>query len=117
MKAANASETAPERRKESVKVTRVSIMRASIRPVRFGFENGLFAPHPQGRPGLHKSLNRAGVAASWPPYPSRTSHIRVIRAAPAFRGNPGDVPVGVLDIAGFAMNAILGVDHVFRLRA
>jgi hypothetical protein len=41
----------------------------------------------------------------------RKSHIRVIWAAATLRRNPGDVLIGVLDVTGFAVDAILGVDH------
>jgi hypothetical protein len=43
----------------------------------------------------------------------RSSHIRIVRASTAFGRNPGDVFIGVLDIAGFAVDAVLGVDHKF----
>src|SRR5580693_2963269 len=43
------------------------------------------------------------------------SHIRVIRPAAAFGWHPGDVLVGVLDVAGFAVDAILRVDDEARL--
>ena len=39
------------------------------------------------------------------------SHIRIIRAATALGRNPGDVLIGILDVAGFAVNTILRVDH------
>ena len=39
------------------------------------------------------------------------SHIRVVRPAAAFGRNPGDVLIRVLDVAGFAVDAILRVDH------
>src|SRR5713226_1100674 len=38
------------------------------------------------------------------------SHGLVIGPAAAFRRNPGDVAVGILHVAGFAVDAILGVD-------
>src|SRR5258708_39028515 len=37
------------------------------------------------------------------------SHIRVVRTAAPLRGGPDDVLGGVLDIAGFAVDAVLGV--------
>ncbi len=37
-------------------------------------------------------------------------HVRVSRAARAFRRHPGDVLCRVLDVAGLAVNAVLGVD-------
>jgi hypothetical protein len=39
------------------------------------------------------------------------SHIRIVRPAATFGRNPGDVLIGILDVAGFAVNAILRVDH------
>ena len=44
-------------------------------------------------------------------------HIRVIRPAAAFRRHPVDVLGGILDIAGFAVDAVLGVDLQARLAA
>src|SRR5215471_7259003 len=38
-------------------------------------------------------------------------HIRVIGAAAPFGGNPRDVVVRILDVAGLAVDAVLGVDH------
>src|SRR6266702_7820925 len=38
------------------------------------------------------------------------SHGLVVRPTAALRRNPGDVAVGVLHVAGFAVDAILGVD-------
>ena len=40
----------------------------------------------------------------------KLSHIRVIRPAAAFRRDPVDVLGGVLDVAGFAVDAVLGID-------
>src|SRR5689334_15968741 len=42
------------------------------------------------------------------------SHIWVIGATAAFGRNPDDILVGILDVAGFAVDAILGIDHEFR---
>src|SRR4051812_35418066 len=42
------------------------------------------------------------------------SHSLVIGTTAAFRGNPGDVAVGILGVAGLAVNAVLGVDLVTR---
>src|SRR6476646_1540480 len=42
------------------------------------------------------------------------SHIRVIGTAATLGRNPNDILIGVLDVAGFAVNAILGIDHEFR---
>src|SRR4029079_15718026 len=44
-------------------------------------------------------------------------HRLVVRAAAALRGNPGDVAVGVLHVAGFAVDAVLGVDLEARAGA
>ena len=43
-------------------------------------------------------------------YMSRVSHPRVIRPTATLRRDPDDVLGRVLDIAGFAMHAILGID-------
>jgi hypothetical protein len=42
-------------------------------------------------------------------------HIGVVRTAPALRRYPGDILIRVLDIAGFAMDAVLRVDDIARL--
>src|SRR5665213_209234 len=74
----------------------------------------------------HENLD---VAVSWPRRRPRSiirysvgeyrgrSHIRVIRPAAAFGRNPGNVLIRVLDIAGFAVDAVLRVDDEFRLAA
>ena len=46
-----------------------------------------------------------------------SSHARIVRAAAALGHHPVDVLVGVLDIAGLAVDAVLRVDHVARLAA
>jgi hypothetical protein len=45
------------------------------------------------------------------------SHIRIIRSAAALGGGPVDVLLGVLDVAGFAMDAVLRVDDEARVLA
>src|SRR3984957_9144823 len=57
--------------------------------------------HPNRATWLENAMRR--LTRSW-------SHCLVIRPAAALRRNPGDVAVRVLDVAGFAMDAILGVD-------
>src|SRR6516162_5979286 len=57
-----------------------------------------------------EALDQGGIVT---PQPAR-SHIGVIGPAAAFRRNPRYVLVGVLDVTGFAMNAVLRVDHVAR---
>src|SRR5580700_8310979 len=47
------------------------------------------------------------VTQSW-------SHCLVIGPAAALRRNPGDIAVRILDVAGFAVNAILGIDDESR---
>ena len=42
------------------------------------------------------------------------SHPRIIRPAAALRRDPGDVLVGILDIARLAVHAVLRVDLVLR---
>src|SRR6476469_8394349 len=49
------------------------------------------------------------VTETW----SRASHIRIIRPAAAFGRHPIDVLIRVLDVAGFAVNAVLRIDHIF----
>ena len=44
-------------------------------------------------------------------------HVRIIRASAAFRDDPVDVLGRVLDVAGFAVNAVLSIDLQSRLAA
>ena len=44
------------------------------------------------------------------------SHIWIIRSPTTFRRHPGDVAVRILDIACFAMHAVLRVDDEARAR-
>ena len=46
-----------------------------------------------------------------------SSHVRIIRPASAFRRDPFNVFGGVLDVASFAMDAILRVDDKARVCA
>src|SRR5271170_1317558 len=62
---------------------------------------------PRGRAGL----------LCFAPLAMTGSHIRIIRPAAAFGRYPVDVLVGVLDVAGFAVDAVLRVDDVARLAA
>src|SRR5579875_3482390 len=45
---------------------------------------------------------------------AQPSHIRVVGPAAAFGRHPDDVLIRILDVTGFAMHAILGVDDIFR---
>jgi len=56
-----------------------------------------------GFPAAKNAMYRGGLTQSW-------SHRLVIGTAAALRRNPGDIAVGILDVAGFAVDAILGVD-------
>src|SRR5690606_16162430 len=63
-------------------------------------------------------------AAARPPSPgrggrsrARVLHVRVVRAAAALRRGPDDVLRRVLDVAGFAVDAVLGVDDEARIGA
>src|SRR4051812_44006778 len=38
-------------------------------------------------------------------------HIGIVRAPAPFGGNPADVVIRILDVAGFAVDAILRIDH------
>ena len=52
------------------------------------------------------------------PTPGRSaSHIRIVRPAAALGRHPGDVLVRVLDVAGFAVDAVLRVDDEFGAAA
>src|SRR5262245_32397429 len=42
--------------------------------------------------------------------PRYQSHIRIVRPTAALRRDPDDILVGILDVAGFAMDAVLRVD-------
>src|SRR5664279_4279725 len=53
------------------------------------------------------ALARAGFTQSW-------SHRLIIGSAAALRRNPGNVAVRVLHVAGFAVDAVLGVDDKAR---
>src|ERR1700744_2483200 len=57
----------------------------------------------------HRGHRRIALTQSW-------SHRLVIRAAAPFRRDPGNVAVWILDVAGFAVDAILRVDHEARSR-
>src|SRR6202163_547770 len=54
------------------------------------------------------------VAASWR-FSSTPLHILVVRPAAALRRDPDDVAVGVLDVAGLAVDAVLRIDDVTRI--
>src|SRR4249920_3370947 len=41
-------------------------------------------------------------------------HVRVVWPAAAFGGNPVDILVGILDVARFAVDAVLRIDYEFR---
>src|SRR5216684_947441 len=47
---------------------------------------------------------------------TRALHGLVIGSATALRRNPGNVAIGILHVTGFAVNAVLGVDHEFGTR-
>src|SRR3954468_1676549 len=77
---------------------------------------------PRPRPGSHANVRRrAKVTQSWALVTWIVAccprlHRLVVRTAAALRGNPGDVAVGVLYVAGFAVDAVLGVDLEARAR-
>src|SRR5713101_1141537 len=60
----------------------------------------------------HRVLNKFAIALIRTATPRRIAslHVRVIRPAAAFRYHPIDVLLRVLNVAGFAMHAILRVD-------
>jgi hypothetical protein len=45
------------------------------------------------------------------------SHVGIVGTATALRGHPGDVGVWILNIAGFAVNAVLSVYDVLQIGA
>src|SRR6185437_12399891 len=47
--------------------------------------------------------------------PTRASHVRIVRTAAALGRHPCDVLIRVLDVARFAVNAVLGVDDELRI--
>src|SRR6185437_11441580 len=53
----------------------------------------------------HKRLARPCTGSRY-----RALHRLVIRSSTTLRRDPGDVPVRILDVAGFAMDTVLGVD-------
>ena len=57
-----------------------------------------------------KRWQYGGIVAGYASYLTQWLHRLVIRPAAALWRNPGNVAVGVLDVAGFAMDAVLGVD-------
>src|SRR5258708_31113780 len=65
-----------------------------------------------------KRLQCGGIVAGAPAGPQHLtqswSHRLIIRSATALRRNPGDITVGILDVAGFAVDAILRVDDEAR---
>src|SRR5262245_1142536 len=61
-----------------------------------------------------KPIEISDMAVSWPER-SNMLHIRIVRTAGALGRNPGNVLIGVLDIASLAVDAVLRVDHIARL--
>src|SRR5690349_7108225 len=61
------------------------------------------------KPRRKAKSRRAAIRSSL--FAIRRSHIWIIRPAAAFGRHPGDVLVGVFDIAGFTVDAVLRVDH------
>src|SRR5437868_12922559 len=71
-----------------------------------------------GSPGSTFSRAAAGVAtiiSDAAAIPLSSLHVRVIGSSPAFGRDPVDVLGRVLDVAGLAVDAILGVDLQARL--
>src|SRR3990167_4892771 len=59
------------------------------------------------------SWRRSG--AGYDPSAGVASHVRIVRAAAAFGRDPDDVLRRILDVAGFAVDAVLGVDDEARI--
>src|SRR5437764_576273 len=101
-----------------------------VEPQGYGVANRS-AASPQDNQQAHRigppiwpapSGNAFSVAVSWPlpglPRIGLTQwlHRLVVGPAAAFRRNPGDIAVRVLHVAGFAVDAVLGVDLEARTR-
>src|SRR4249920_4228549 len=69
-----------------------------------------------GRTKSHLSVLRRPRGTGWPRLsrPAAGLHVRVVWPAAAFGRNPGDILVGILDVARFAVDAVLRIDHEFR---
>jgi uncharacterized NAD(P)/FAD-binding protein YdhS len=108
-------------------VERVYCLAAPFLLSRRPFVQGLTCAHDLAERAVADLLRRAAVPARrgprrrralsgrWPRGDDRPSHLLIIGAAAAFRRRPGDVLRGVLDVAGFAMHAILRVDDEARI--
>jgi hypothetical protein len=70
-----------------------------------GLIRRLIRRQDKGRAGL------SGAAFIIEYYCQTLSHVRVVRTAGALR-HPVDVLVGILDVAGLAVDAVLRVDHI-----
>src|SRR6266446_10702062 len=106
-------ECEPNRRHQGSRQCRVWRSTARIRGWSIDWQKGPMATDLASAPDS-KRFQCGGIVAgdrtgghqltqSW-------SHGLVIGPAAAFRRNPGDVAVGILHVAGFAVDAILGVD-------
>src|SRR5262249_25791413 len=77
-------------------------------PPALSLDKGSIVTQRHGQPMF---LHRLPRSCRYGPSLAARSHIRIIRPAPALGRNPGDVLIGIFDVASFAMNAILRVDH------
>src|SRR6185436_5079210 len=60
-------------------------------------------------------LRKVRITNSAPHSAKPRSHVGIVGTAPALRRNPGDVGVRVLDVAGFAVNAVLSVYDILQI--
>jgi hypothetical protein len=68
--------------------------------------------YPCHATGASKGFQYGGIVAEdHRPVTQSWSHCLVIRPAAALRWNPGNVAVRILDVTGFAVDAVLGIDH------
>src|ERR1700759_3110353 len=106
-------ECEPDRWHQAVRQCRVWRSTARIRGDEVIGGNARWPPIQPTQP-----QNASSVAVSWPMGRGRLTqswlHRLVIRPTTTLRWNPGNVAIRVLDVAGFAMDAILGVDLVTR---
>ena len=74
------------------------------------------APHPQAKGTKKGAPQSALINELFVKWTQQGSHVGIVRPIAALRRGPVDVLTGVFDIASFAMNAVLKVNHKPRIR-
>src|SRR3954451_22697553 len=82
---------------------------------RFRGDNGPFGGNPQGSTDhidpIANPVTRRARNCGWiKTLRFEQLHRLIVRATATFRRNPGDVAIRILDVAGFAVDAVLRVD-------